>query len=163
MTRSKFTPGPETGHYHTTLGVDETTVGQLQQVSLLGPFHIAHDDAGISVDSGVVLADLDPCVITKVAVIVTETFAGDNLYLSVGIADPADLTDWTGIWGTDTAIGGELAFQSAAGNKLAQGAADQQGNRPALVLAPVKLTAELDGTNVTQGEADIYVLIATPA
>ena len=141
--------------------------GGVQTFSLLGPFHVVHDDDGLQ-DSGLLLVALDSGTwLWGVAIIGTEPLqpASGTPFMQVTLAG-AGAADMDGGWSSDT-----LTDFAANPNPslLVPGSApfsDNMGFRPVALQVSgggLYIAFAPDDIPTTAGEWDIYALIAEPA
>lgn len=137
--------------------------GGEQTVSRLGPFHIAHDTAGIT-GNGAVLAAIDAdTVIIRAWAIVTEAFGGTGTALFVGLGDAV-----TGDWSPVVVYSGDAPAPIASPSPGGSGGSTRETGTPitanniCMAVTACSLLAATSG-NPDAGEADIYALIAEAA
>jgi hypothetical protein len=159
MPRSPLQPGPETRHYHDTLGVDEQVPGGVQTVSLLGPFTVTFDTPGLEGGTAVISPAQDAnAVLIKAWAVMREDFIVlDNLEIYVSNVDGSASYTVTHYNGPDFPdlntlevgpVTGQLYFAKSA------------------LFTPYPylcVGAFPTAGNFTEGAFDVYALIATPS
>jgi hypothetical protein len=142
--------------------------GAMQQVSLLGPFRVSHDDAGVT--TAVVLTTLPVGVLvlsTHIVIVERWLVEAEGLPVGglVGIAEAATPAQYADLHYSDeleTAAAFEGIITTAP--YFGAGGSSRVSSRSAFtdtMTAPVLVFAADDAT--VQGEADVYALIAEPA
>lgn len=140
-----------------------------QTVRMLGPLHVKHDDPGIQTTGVAIGPTLAAGAwLIHADVFITENFDGvtdDNFTFDVGLAPTVDPADWYQIgWSPLFAVSLTTEAQFNAHGVLKPKGSGYYEFRRVSVTDGGTLWVYFspDGAN-TQGEADIYALIAEPA
>lgn len=138
--------------------------GGVQAVSLLGPFHVEHDDAGLAT-TGIPLVSLTSSqVVIRVMAVVTEAAPVGDTVLFIGLGGSTwENGDWSTIssvyW--DSVGTSDPVARRFAGVIVGPEDAPRYGEGGLLTDDGVLLA--FIGAAPTAGEMDIYVLIAEPS
>jgi hypothetical protein len=137
--------------------------------TLLGPLHFAHDDAGIGTNGVVLASDLPAGTwLLSVDVFITEDFDGlttDNYTCDIGLqagASPigSQQIGWSPTFDVSLTTVGQV---DGSGILKPHGSGYYNFRRVALTQPGILMVYFVpDGVN-TQGEADVYALIVSPA
>ena len=185
MPRTNLQQGPARDHYHTSLGVEGTTVADLtqggeQRIRLLGPFRVNFDDAGVVYEdgagfdygnyiddevlvAGTVIVDCWAEMVT--AITGSGAFAAGD-YVGVEVIHPTDVNSATNsVLVNYINLATSQQSSPTLGLPLALDANTTQNIFPLRLKNAYRLGSQWysESQTFTGGAIDVYALIAEPA